>query len=42
MYTIFVNGEGQGYTILPVMIRCLCVGKNRVRLCWSFAPLDFS
>jgi hypothetical protein len=28
MYTIFGNGEGQGYTILLVRIRCLCVGKK--------------
>ena len=42
MYTLSGNGVGQGYTILPVRIRCLCVGKNGVRPCWSFASLDFS
>jgi hypothetical protein len=42
MYTIFGNGEGQGYTILLVRIRCLCVGKNLVHLCLSLAPLDIS
>jgi hypothetical protein len=27
IYTISGNGEGQGYTILPVRIRCLCLEK---------------
>ena len=27
LYTISGNGEGQGYTILPVRSRCLCVEK---------------
>jgi hypothetical protein len=28
IYTLSGNGEGQGYTILPVRIRCFCVEKK--------------